>query len=161
MDLPLRIQVGTRNKDSRGICTHVEVNGLVLMSVTERPLGRMRTSLPKPPAFRTHLREEGNDSPLQDSWLENPMDRGAWQATVHGVAKSQTRLSDFTHTHAHKGRGTFRGDRDVLAQEVSRKPERTRIAGDRHICSEKYRSSPWCQVGVRTGMEFSYRKTWW
>ena len=39
---------------------------------------------------------EGNDNPLQDSCLENPMDRGAWQATVHGVAKSRTRLSDFT-----------------------------------------------------------------
>ena len=31
---------------------------------------------------------------LQDSCLENPMDREAWQATVHGVAKSRTRLSD-------------------------------------------------------------------
>ena len=37
---------------------------------------------------------EGNGSPLQYSCLENPMDRGAWQATVHGVAKSQTRMSD-------------------------------------------------------------------
>ena len=34
--------------------------------------------------------EHGN--PLQYSCLENPMDRGAWRATVHGVAKSQTRL---------------------------------------------------------------------
>jgi len=40
--------------------------------------------------------EEGNGNPLQYSCLENPMDRGAWWATVHGVAKSQTRLSDFT-----------------------------------------------------------------
>ena len=40
---------------------------------------------------------EGNGSPLQYSCLENPMDRGAWWATVHGVAKSQTRLNDF-HT---------------------------------------------------------------
>ena len=39
---------------------------------------------------------EGNGKPLQYSCLENPMDRGAWWATVHGVAKSQTRLSDFT-----------------------------------------------------------------
>ena len=39
---------------------------------------------------------EGNSNPLQYSCLENPMDRGAWQATVHGVAKSQTRLSNFT-----------------------------------------------------------------
>ena len=34
----------------------------------------------------------GHGNPLQYSCLENPMDRGAWQATVHGVAKSQTRL---------------------------------------------------------------------
>ena len=33
---------------------------------------------------------EGNHNPLQHSCLENPMDRGAWQVTVHGVAKSQT-----------------------------------------------------------------------
>ena len=39
---------------------------------------------------------EGNGNPLQHSCLENPMDRGAWQDTVHGVAKSQTCLSDFT-----------------------------------------------------------------
>ena len=44
---------------------------------------------------------EGNGNPFQYSCLENPMDRGAWWATVHGVAKSQTRLSDFTHTHTH------------------------------------------------------------
>ena len=41
---------------------------------------------------------EGNGHPLQYSCLENPMDRGAWQATVHGVAKSRTRLSNFTCT---------------------------------------------------------------
>jgi len=34
---------------------------------------------------------EGNGNPLQYSCLENPMDRGTWQATVHRVAKSQTR----------------------------------------------------------------------
>ena len=41
---------------------------------------------------------EGNGNPLQYSCLENPTDGGAWQVTVHGVAKSQTRLSDFTFT---------------------------------------------------------------
>ena len=41
---------------------------------------------------------EGNGNPLQYSCLENPMDGGAWWAPVHGVAKSQTRLSDFTFT---------------------------------------------------------------
>ena len=35
---------------------------------------------------------EGNGNPLQYSYLENPMDRGAWWAADHGVAKSQTRL---------------------------------------------------------------------
>ena len=38
--------------------------------------------------------EEGDGNPLQYSCLENPMDRGTWRATVHGVTKSQTRLSD-------------------------------------------------------------------
>ena len=41
---------------------------------------------------------EGNGNPLQYSCLENPMDGGAWWATVYGVAKSRTRLSDFTFT---------------------------------------------------------------
>ena len=45
---------------------------------------------------------EGNSTPLQYACLENPMDRGAWKAAVHGVAKSRTRLSDFTFTfHFH------------------------------------------------------------
>ena len=39
---------------------------------------------------------EGNGNPLQYYCLENPMDRGAWYATVYGVTKSQTRLSNFT-----------------------------------------------------------------
>ena len=40
---------------------------------------------------------EGNGNPLQYYCLENPMDRGAWQATVYGIAKSRTQLSDFTN----------------------------------------------------------------
>ena len=47
------------------------------------------------PGLGRSPREE-NGNPLQYSCLENPMDRGAWWASVHGVAKSQTRLSDFT-----------------------------------------------------------------
>ena len=42
---------------------------------------------------------EGNGNPLQYSCLENPMDGGAWWATVHGVTKSQTQLSDLTSLH--------------------------------------------------------------
>ena len=45
---------------------------------------------------------EGNGTPLQCSCLENPRDREAWWASVHGVAKRRTRLSDFTFTfHFH------------------------------------------------------------
>ena len=46
---------------------------------------------------------EGNGTPLQYFCLENPMDGGAWKAAVHGVARSQIRLSNFTlffHFHA-------------------------------------------------------------
>ena len=42
----------------------------------------------------------GHGNPLQYSCLENPMDGGAWWATVHGVTTSRTRLSDFTFTHS-------------------------------------------------------------
>ena len=41
---------------------------------------------------------EGNGTPLQYSCLENPIDRAAWWAALHGVSKSQTQLSDFTFT---------------------------------------------------------------
>ena len=46
---------------------------------------------------------EGNGNPLQCSCLENPMDGRAWWAAVHGVAKSRTRLSNFTFSlHFHE-----------------------------------------------------------
>ena len=44
---------------------------------------------------------EGTGDPLQYSCLENPMNGGAWWTAVHGVAKSQTRLSNFTFTFTH------------------------------------------------------------
>ena len=48
------------------------------------------------------LNGEGDGIPLHYSWLENPMDGGAWWAAVHGVAEGRTRLSDFTFTfHFH------------------------------------------------------------
>ena len=52
---------------------------------------------------------EGNGNPLQYSLLENPMDRGAWWATDHGVAKSWTRLKQLSSTTIHSlcfGEGT-------------------------------------------------------
>ena len=60
--------------------------------------------LPTPQHTHTHFRYqsqahgEGDGTPLQYSCLENPMDGAAWWAAVHGVTKSQTRLSDFTFT---------------------------------------------------------------
>ena len=44
---------------------------------------------------------EGDGNPLQYPCLENPMDRGAWQATVHEIAKSPTKLSDFILAVSH------------------------------------------------------------
>ena len=54
---------------------------------------------------------EGNGSPLQYSCLENPMDRGAWWAAVHGVAKSQTQLSDHNWL-PHQAMGSHRVGHD-------------------------------------------------
>ena len=52
----------------------------------------------------------GHGNPLQHSYLENPMDRDAWWATVHGVAKSQTRLKQLS-THKHPGREQMENSR--------------------------------------------------
>ena len=46
---------------------------------------------------------EGNGNPCQYSCLENPMDSGAWRATVHGIAESRTQLSAHAQKHAHTG----------------------------------------------------------
>ena len=51
--------------------------------------------------FQINCFREGNGNPLQYTCLENPMGRGAWQAGVHGVAKSRTQLSNFTFTFMH------------------------------------------------------------
>ena len=60
-----------------------------------------------------------NGTPLQYSCLENPMDGGAWWATVHGVAKSRTRLSDFTFTfHSHALEKEMATHSSVLAWKI-------------------------------------------
>ena len=62
---------------------------------------------------------EGNDTPLQYSCLENPMNGGAWWATVHGVTKSWTRLSDFTFTfHFHALEKEMATHSSVLAWRI-------------------------------------------
>ena len=61
----------------------------------------------------------GNGTPLQYSCLENPMDEGAWWATVHGVAKSWTRLSVFTFTvHSHALEKEMATHSSVLALRI-------------------------------------------
>ena len=62
---------------------------------------------------------ESNGTPLQYSCLENPMDGGAWWAAVHGVAKSRTRLSDFTFTfHFHALEEEMATHSSVLAWRI-------------------------------------------
>ena len=62
---------------------------------------------------------EGNGTPLQYSCLENSMDGGAWWAAVHGVAKSQTRLSGFTFTvHFHASEKEMAAHSSVLAWRI-------------------------------------------
>ena len=64
-------------------------------------------------------RGEGNGTPLQYSCLENPMEEGAWWATVHGVAESQTQLSDFTFTfHFHAWEKEMATHSSVLAWRI-------------------------------------------
>ena len=62
---------------------------------------------------------EGNGTPLQYSCLENPIDGGAWQAAVHGVAKSRTQLSNFTYNfHFHALEKAMANRSSVLAWRI-------------------------------------------
>ena len=65
---------------------------LVIKNLPATNAGDTRDEGSIPRSGRSHGGGHGN--PLQYSFLENPMDRGAWCATVHGVTKSQTELSD-------------------------------------------------------------------
>ena len=67
----------------------------------------------------SNINREGNGTPLQYSWLENLMDGGAWWAAVHGVAKSQIRMSDFTFTfHFHALKKEILSHSSVLAWRI-------------------------------------------
>ena len=62
---------------------------------------------------------EGNGTPLQYSCLENPMNRGAWKAAVHGVAEGQIELKDFTFTfHFHSLEKEMATHSTVLAWRI-------------------------------------------
>ena len=68
---------------------------------------------------QTHDDGKGNDTPLQYSCLENPMDGGAWKAAVHVVSKSWTRLSNFTFTfHFHALEKEMATHSSVLAWRI-------------------------------------------
>ena len=70
---------------------------------------------------------EGNGTPLQYSCLENPMDRGAWWAAVHGVAKSRTQLSDFTFTFHFSLSCTGEGNGNLLQCSCLENPRDSRV----------------------------------
>ena len=73
----------------------------------------------QPPNLSTYSNGHSNGIPLQYSCLENPMDGGAWWAAVHGVAKSWTRLSDFTFTfHFHALEKKMATHSSVLAWRI-------------------------------------------
>ena len=70
---------------------------------------------------------EGNGYPLQYSGLENSTGRGAWQATVHGVTESQTRLSN-SHLHSFQGGCGNQVENDVIVI-VSTGPLKAHFSG--------------------------------
>ena len=78
--------------------------GQILPSWKKQPCSHITPAFPSPPVRSKSAGSfgEGNGYPLQYSCLEDPLDRGAWRATVHGVTKSQTRLRD-SHFHFHFG----------------------------------------------------------
>ena len=89
----------------------------------KKVLDKNSTSRKKKLSFRKLFSKqtdgEGNGTPLQHSCLENRMDGGAWWAAVHGVAKSRTRLSDFTFTfHFHALEKEMATHSSVLAGRI-------------------------------------------
>ena len=80
------------------MCVHfIELHCLIPLS---REFLKPRESGSIPGSQRSPGGEHGN--PLQYSWVENPMDRGAWWATAHRAAQSRTWLKRFsTHAHTH------------------------------------------------------------
>ena len=87
----------------------------------------------------------GNDTPLQYSCLEKPMDGGDWWAAVHGVTKSQTQLSDFTFTfHFHALEKEMATHSSVLAWRIpgTREPGGLLSLGSHRVGHD------WCDLAV-------------
>ena len=84
-----RARDGDRCLPRRHRDSHEAQDKMLVTSVSDRPIRR---------PWGGRIPGGRNGNPLQDSCLENPMDRGAWGAAVHGVTKSQTRLKQLS-TH--------------------------------------------------------------
>ena len=85
--------LGQEEPLEKGITTHSSILGASLIAQLVKNLPPMQET---PVGFLgwEDLLEKGKSYPLQYSCLENPMNRGAWQATVHGVTRIGTRFSD-------------------------------------------------------------------
>ena len=108
-----------RERERKRESTLCKYNTNIVLNQTEKNREKVYSSL-------NH--GEGNGTPLQYSCLENPMDGGAWQAAVHGVAKRRTRRSNFTFTfyfHAlEEERATHSS---ILAQRIPGTEEPNRL----------------------------------
>ena len=101
----MSIHVGAKGEISFLFMANIPSSECVCLRERERQRQRKRDMLFIQPSVNGHLGcfyGESNDTPLQYSCLESPMDGGAWWAAVRGVARSQKGLSDFTFTfHFH------------------------------------------------------------
>ena len=102
---------------------------------------------------------EGNGNPLQYSSLENPVDRGTWQATVHGVAESGT-TEQLTHTHRHTHRkSTGKKNQQKIAiqgLQLWQGPCTARAGellerGEKEVGRAVVNKEPWLFIGLSCG----------
>ena len=94
----MRIGEGVWEEDREGVKQPLGFpSGSVVKNLSANA-GNARDEDSIPGAVRSP--REGNGNPLQCSCLENPMDRGAWKATIYEVTKSWTQLSEHAHTDA-------------------------------------------------------------
>ena len=99
----VRMQIGTTIMENRGLENPMDRGAwwAAAHGVAKSRTRLKRFSSSSSSSSRTQIGlpwGEDNGTPLRYSCLENPMDRGAWWAAVHGVARSRTLLSDFTFT---------------------------------------------------------------